>query len=141
VARVRLEVAGDDVAPGVVLDAQLLRRPARCPDSRDHPEEHLVVSARAVGHSAYRSRDGGRRWRPIALRETGLLAWPRPDRLFRVDRDGQVKHSGDAGSSRQDAGSLEGPPAAIGIGAPGELLAALHDGTSGSHVTTAAAGS
>jgi hypothetical protein len=92
----------------------------------DPADTQLLIATGERG--LYRSTDGGRRWRPLA-RETGLLAWPRHDRLFRVDLEGKVRISADAGQSWQDAGSVGGQPAAFDLGAPGELLAALHDGT------------
>ena len=42
------------------------------------------------------SKDGGARWRPIA-RIAGVLAWPRPDRLYLITAEGQTLVSGDGG--------------------------------------------
>ena len=104
------------VAPEPLIDLAI--DPA---DSR-----HLVASGEG---GLYRSRDGGRGWRPLTMREAGMLVWTRPDRLFRVDRDGRVKLSADGAQSWDEVGSIDGQPAAFDRGAPGQLLAALHDGT------------
>jgi hypothetical protein len=88
--------------------------------------QHLVASGEG---GLYRSRDGGRAWRPLTMNDTGMLVWTRPDRLLRVGDDGRVKLSTDAAHSWDEVGSIDGQPAAFDRGAPGQLLAALHDGT------------
>jgi hypothetical protein len=73
----------------------------------------------------YSSGDAGRGWRPLGD-EAGLLAWPVA--LFLVRLDGSVARSVDRGLSWQQAGDINGQPAAF-ESAGDELYVALHDGT------------
>ncbi|MDA0185377.1 glycoside hydrolase [Solirubrobacter phytolaccae] len=77
----------------------------------------------------HRSSDGGRTWASIDAPAPGHLAWT-DERVVLADLDGQVWHGADADRGRwRPAGHVGGEPAAFDHGAPGELLAALHDGT------------
>lgn len=86
---------------------------------------HLVAAGERGLHV---SRDAGTTWRSLAA-PTGLLAWPRSDRLYAVDDDGVASVSGSAGRTWQAVGSVDGAPSAFDSGPGGRLLAALHDGT------------
>jgi hypothetical protein len=77
---------------------------------------------------ASRSRDAGATWRALAA-PTGLLAWPRSDRLYALDDDGVASVSGSAGRTWQAVGNVDGAPSAFDPGPGGRLLTALHDGT------------
>jgi hypothetical protein len=71
----------------------------------------LVVAATERG--LVRSRDGGRRWRPIRGLAGLLLDWERPDALWAITDDGQLWHSKDAGASWRQAGKINGEPEAF----------------------------
>ncbi len=86
----------------------------------------LVVAAGEKG--LHLSRNGAREWTRMGG-ESGLLAWPAPDRLYLVARDGTVSVSEDAGRGWRDVGQIGGEPAAFAGEGPRELYAALHDGT------------
>jgi hypothetical protein len=77
--------------------------------------------------SIYSSTDTGQRWRPL-VDEAGFLAWPSTDALFLVRLDGSVARSADRGLSWQQAGDINGQPAAF-ENARDVLYVALHDGT------------
>jgi hypothetical protein len=87
----------------------------------DDPDRVVASGAKGI----YSSSDAGRGWRPLAD-EAGLLAWP--GALFLVRLDGSVERSADAGLSWQQAGEIDGQPAAF-ESASDELYVALHDGT------------
>ncbi len=76
----------------------------------------------------WRSDDSGRSWTPIEAPSAGLLAWT-AEGAFLVAADGRVWRGDPDGRSWQQAGPVEGRPAALDSGRPGELLVALHDGT------------
>ena len=83
----------------------------------------------AAGRSAlWRSNDGGGRWTRLGA-QTGLLDWPRPNVLFRVDSAGRVHRSGDQGRRWQMVGETGGEPGAFLAQTADELFVALHDGT------------
>lgn len=82
----------------------------------------------AAGESRlYSSGDGGSTWRQLD-EKTGLLAWPRADRLYLVEDTGRVRVSRDGGRRWQDRGRLGGQPAALLATAGETLFAATHDG-------------
>ncbi len=73
-------------------------------------------SSRLVGSSesgVHTSDDGGQTWRPRDSVPGARFAWPAPDRLFRVDADGAVKRSTDAGATWEDVGKVAGEPHAL----------------------------
>ena len=89
----------------------------------DEPRQVL-----AAGHERlWRSADGGRSWTPLGA-QTGLLDWPQPAALFRVDLAGRVHRSRDQGRSWEVVGAAGGEPAAIVAHSAKELFLALHDG-------------
>jgi hypothetical protein len=75
-----------------------------------------------------RSRDGGRSWRGVS-ETTGLLAWPRPNRLFLLAADGRLWRSSDQGLHWKASGKIDGTPAAFAAVSSQRMYAALHDGT------------
>lgn len=73
------------------------------------------------------SDDGGRTWNHGA-QGTGLLAWPRSDRLYLVDPRGRIWLSSDEGRRWQARGLIGGAPAAFLAVGSDELYAATHEG-------------
>jgi photosystem II stability/assembly factor-like uncharacterized protein len=92
-----------------------------------HPQDpsRLVASGE---DGLLASSDEASSWRRLA-RFSGLLAWPRPERLYVVTGDGSVLASSDSGRNWTPRGSIGGQPAAFLARSSGELYAALHDGT------------
>jgi len=76
----------------------------------------------------YLSSTEGRRWQRLAD-DSGLLAWPAPNRLHLVRGDGGVSVSRDPGKGWQQIGEIGGRPAAFEAEGTNDLYAALHDGT------------
>jgi len=88
--------------------------------------ERIVIS---TDEEVYRSTDGGRRWRAIAVAEGPRLAWPAADALLRTDADGAVMRSQDGGETWQPVGRIEsGEPYKLKAFAPSRLAVALADG-------------
>ena len=73
------------------------------------------------------SRDGGRSWRGIS-ETTGLLAWPRADRLYLLASDGRLWRSSDLGLHWKAGGEIGGNPAAFAAVSSQLMYAALDDG-------------
>ena len=94
------------------------------------PDDPKRVVAAIEGGPApdglYESTDAGRGWQPVTDM-TGLLAWTDSGSLFLVDTQGTVSKSDDAGASWEEAGEIDGQPAAFEA-AGDDLYAALHDG-------------
>jgi photosystem II stability/assembly factor-like uncharacterized protein len=76
----------------------------------------------------FSSTDAGKAWRPLRDDTAGLLAWPAADRLYTVDRQGQVQRSSDDGRQWQPAGGIGGQPVTF-IAHETELYAAFADST------------
>lgn len=73
----------------------------------------------------YVSRDGGSRWRPLAV-PGGLVTWTRELGLIAIDLDGAVRRASEPEGEWKEVGRLGGTPAALeAVGA--EVLAATHD--------------
>jgi len=85
----------------------------------------LVAAGERGSHA---SRDAGASWRRLRA-PSGLLAWPRRDRLYVLDRNGDVSVSNDGGRSWRAVGNVGGSPSAFDSAPGGDLLAARHDGT------------
>jgi photosystem II stability/assembly factor-like uncharacterized protein len=92
-----------------------------------HPEDARRVIASGE-RAVYVSRDEGRRWQRIA-RAAGLLAWPKPRRVYLLGADGTVSRSDNLGKAWRHVSDLGGQPAAFESENESELYAALHDGT------------
>ncbi len=71
--------------------------------------------------------DAGRSWRPLGEPVAGL-SWPKKDRLYSVDAQGEVRVSEDGGQGWSLRGHADGEPAAFEAAGPNELYVALHDG-------------
>lgn len=83
---------------------------------------HLVALGEQGGHV---SRDGGARWRPLNV-PGGLVAWTQELGLIAVDFEGTVRRAREPEARWEEAGRIDGAPAALeAVGA--ELLAATHD--------------
>jgi len=82
----------------------------------------------AAGESRlFVSPDGGRSWEQRE-QGTGLLAWPRRDRLYLLDGGGRLWLSRDGGRRWQGRGEIGGRAAALLAVSAEELYAATHDG-------------
>jgi photosystem II stability/assembly factor-like uncharacterized protein len=73
------------------------------------------------------SDDDGESWRPLA-RDVGLLAWPRPNRLYLVNAKGEMQISDDGGEQWTGVGDIGGGPAALTAAGRRDLYVALNDG-------------
>jgi photosystem II stability/assembly factor-like uncharacterized protein len=106
-----------------------LERPTPGPliDLVVHPKDasRLVATSQ---QGSFVSSNEARNWRSLG-RRVGLLAWPRPERLYLVTGDGAVLVSDDSGREWTRAGAIGGPPGAFLAASARELYAALHDGT------------
>ncbi|MEJ7893081.1 MAG: F510_1955 family glycosylhydrolase [Solirubrobacteraceae bacterium] len=92
----------------------------------DPSDPDRIVASTEKG--VFSSTDAGNGWRPLDDRLAGLLAWPRPNQLYLVDGQGQVRVSDDGGRNWQDVGTIGGQPAAF-IADGSDLYAARADGT------------
>lgn len=82
----------------------------------------------AAGESRlFVSPDSGRTWKQRE-QGTGLLAWPRRDRLYLLDGGGRLWLSRDGGRRWQGSGEIGGRAAAFLAASAEELYAATHDG-------------
>jgi photosystem II stability/assembly factor-like uncharacterized protein len=126
-------VVGYDATSGRVMISD---NQGRAWTSRRSPEPlvDLVVNPTSAGtflaagtSRLFVSRDAGRSWR---LREqgTGLLAWPRRDRIYLLDGGGRIWLSRDGGSRWQQRGQIGGRPAALLAPDAEVLYAATHEG-------------
>lgn len=125
-------VVGYDATSGLVLvsrDSGQAWRSSRPPeplvDIVVAPASSRRVLASGMGRM-FLSDDGGRTWQP-RRDGTGLLAWPRQDRLYLLDLGGRVWLSGDGGRSWQGRGGIGGRPAAF-LADRETLYAATHEG-------------
>jgi hypothetical protein len=105
-------------------------RSARPPE----PLVDLVIDATsaqrllAAGESRlFSSGDGGSTWKQLE-EGTGLLAWPRRDRLYLLDGGGGLWLSPDGGRRWQQRGDIGGRPAALLATSTGSLFTATHEG-------------
>ena len=89
-------------------------------DPRDW--RHIVALGERRG---YVSRDGGSRWRPLAI-PGGLVTWTREVGLIAADDGGVIRTADDPTGKWEEVGSLGGSPAAIEA-VRDEILAATHD--------------
>ena len=89
---------------------------------------HSATRLLAAGESRlFSSSDSGSTWKQLE-EGTGLLAWPRADRLYLVDGGGQVWLSRDSGRRWQNRGRIGGRPAALLARGAETLFAATHEG-------------
>jgi hypothetical protein len=126
-------LAGYDATGGQVMisdDRGRSWRSARPPE----PLIDLVVDPTsadrllAAGESRlYLSADGGKAWEQLE-EGTGLLAWPRGDRLYLLDGGGRVWFSRDGGRRWQQRGQIGARPAALLATGSETLFAATHEG-------------
>ena len=77
----------------------------------------------------YSSDDAGESWRPRETLPNIRLAWPTSRSLFRVDPDGVVRRSSDAGATWEEVGQVDGETQALTAVAPDTLYAADIEGT------------
>lgn len=89
----------------------------------------LVTSAGGgIAQGMYVSEDEGATWTRLND-AVGLLAWPRPGRLYVADGEGNMFASDDGGRTLKRRGWSGGQPAALLAVGADELYVALHDGT------------
>ncbi len=101
--------------------------PERLRDLVVHPSSREILVA--AGESRlFVSRDGGVTW-TSGERKSGLLAWPRGDRLYLLDSSGRTWMSPDGGNRWQPRGHLGAMPAAFTAVDTHILYAATHDGS------------
>ena len=82
----------------------------------------------AAGESGlFVSEDEGRTWKRRE-KATGLLAWPRRDRLYLLDGGGRLRLSADGGRRWQSRGRIGGRAAAVLAASAEALYAASHEG-------------
>ena len=108
-----------------------LNKPGPLIDLAVDPRTHrriVATSAGGLDEGLFESTDGGRGWRRIGD-AVGLLAWPRPNRLYLVVQGGLVLASGDGGRTMRNVGEVGGAPAALLAQSATQLYVALHDGT------------
>jgi len=128
------QVVGYDATSGRILvsmdEGRTWKRqepPERLRDLVVHPSFKQVLVA--TGESRlFRSRDSGVTWRS-SERKSGLLAWPRGDRLYLLDPSGRTWMSPDGGNHWQSRGQLGAMPAAFTAVDTHILYAATHDGS------------
>lgn len=83
---------------------------------------HIVALGEQRG---YVSRDGGSRWRPLAM-PGGLVTWTRELGIVAVDFEGTIRRADEPSGEWREIDRLDGSPAALeAVGE--ELLAATHD--------------
>jgi hypothetical protein len=102
--------------------------------SSPEPLVDLVVDPTSAGvflaagaSRLFISRDAGRTWRQRE-QGTGLLAWPRRDRIYLLDGGGRIWLSRDGGARWQHRGQIGGRPAALLAVDAAVLYAATHEG-------------
>ena len=76
----------------------------------------------------YSSDDAGESWRPRETLPNIRLAWPTSRSLFRVDPDGVVRRSSDAGATWEEVGQVDGETQALTAVGPNTLYAADVEG-------------
>lgn len=76
----------------------------------------------------FSSDDEGQTWRPRDTLPNIRVAWPASRALFRVDPDGVVRRSPDAGETWQEVGRVEGETQALAAAGPSTLYAADVEG-------------
>jgi photosystem II stability/assembly factor-like uncharacterized protein len=105
---------------------QAHRLPAALVDVAVHPARAKTLVA-TTQTKLLLSSDGGRTWQTVSDK-TGLLAWPRGERLFVLASDGRLWRSRDLGRRWQARGGIGGEPAAMVARTDQRLFAALKGG-------------
>lgn len=91
----------------------------------DPADSERIVASTERG--VFASANAGKGWRALRDDAAGLLAWPKRDRLFLVDGQGQVSRSSDGGKTFSAVGSVGAQPSAF-VSHGDELYAALANG-------------
>ena len=127
------EIVGYDATSGRILISQdggrtwsERRPPERLDDLVVHPSSAGVLVASGERRVLV-SRNRGTTWTE-RKRAGGLLAWPRRDRLYLVDKTGRLWISPDEGARWQRRGHIGGGPAALLAVGAHTLYVATHDG-------------
>jgi photosystem II stability/assembly factor-like uncharacterized protein len=88
--------------------------------------ERIVAS---TDTELFRTEDGGQSWRPLEGADGIRLAWPEPESLYRADKDGTIKASGNGGTAWRDVGRVGGEPYELRATGPKALFLVLSDGS------------
>ncbi len=127
-------VVGYDATSGLILIStdggrtwNDQRPPELLNDLVVHPRSPRILVATGE-RRLFTSRDGGVTWSRYE-RGSGLLAWPRPDRLYLLDPRGRTWISQDGGNGWQARGQIGAAPAAFLAIHSHVLYAAAHDGS------------
>jgi photosystem II stability/assembly factor-like uncharacterized protein len=134
-----LAVSGDTIAAaeGNEATAYATEDGGRSFESRATPLAllDLEVDPRSASHwiasaenGLFTSDDSGKTWRPRETLPNIRLVWPASGALFRVDPDGVVRRSADAGETWKEVGHVEGETQAVAASGPSTLYAADVDG-------------
>ena len=87
--------------------------------------EHWAVSTE---QGTFLSTNGGQSWRPRDPSSGARLAWPTKDKLYSLERNGQLRVSSNGGQSFEPAGDVGGLPSEFTYGTKGELYVAIVGG-------------
>jgi hypothetical protein len=87
--------------------------------------QHWAVSTE---QGTFLSTNGGGSWRPRDPSSGARLAWPAEDKLYSLERNGQMRLSTDGGRSFKQVGDVDGLPSEFTYGPKGELYVAIVGG-------------
>lgn len=87
--------------------------------------EHWAVSTE---QGTFLSTNGGNSWRPRDPSSGARLAWPAEDKLYSLERNGQLRLSTNGGQSFEPVGDVGGLPSEFTFGPKGELYVAVVGG-------------
>jgi hypothetical protein len=93
----------------------------------DPADPQRIVSS--TDKELFRTEDAGKSWRPLTSADGIRLSWPRPDTLYRADKDGTVRVSSDGGTRWKEVGSVGGEPYELRSTGGKGLLLVLSDGS------------
>jgi len=87
--------------------------------------DHWAVSTE---QGTFLSTNGGQSWRPRDPSSGARLAWPAKDKLYSLERNGQLRVSADGGQTFKPVGDVGGLPSEFTYGTEGELYVAVVGG-------------
>ncbi len=86
--------------------------------------ERIVAS---TDTELFRTDNGGKSWRPLTKADGIRLAWPQA--LYRADKDGTIRVSGNGGTAWREVGHVAGEPYELRATGPKALFLVLSDGS------------
>lgn len=134
-----LEVFGDRIfavdveSPEILVGTDGINWEKRTPPERpidvvvnpDDPQQWAISTEQGT----FLSTDDGNSWRPRDTAQGARLAWPKPDALYSLERNGVLRVSSNAGKSFKEAGDVGGLPSEFTAGGQkAELYAAVVGG-------------